>query len=899
MSAPDPTWGRRALREPDILLRLAALVIGLVLVGIAADLRLAPRGFVVEWEMASDTGHLVQVFPAEGTVYSADHVLDLHTKSDGSRQTHRAEFDGARPARIRIDPGTAPGRVQLFSIRVEGSGRAVVLEGDALANSVRLLNELAIAEGDGPALDLRATGTDPHFDFPSAPPGTDSLVRAGGAAALAGIGLLLIAWFAWHSRNGASAAWRSLAPAPRVILATFAICVFAYALMSGAGLGCGQLACSPRGWAYAVPLFIACLGFLVVGTALLQLTGPGHGRPLSVFMPILAGQVAVLVYVYLRSLVALVIPALPITRAELWVLVAGCGLLLWRRGWRTHFIAGERASLLTRFALLALACLVVADRELPRLVMLSTDPDTHAFFARQIERMGAIYREQGEWGSDAMNYPAGSAGLVYGWASLSFLDVRNALTALPLLLAFLAALAVAEPIARSATSTTRGGIALLAAIGVTVGGLMFPVYQQFSHMEGTGRLLSMGTVALVGLLLAQFIGGKRPDHPATTAFVLALSVFVLTTLNPVNFVPLAIFVLAVAIVHGAWKTPALLLLASLPVGLLLLTMDPYYWSLIQGTSAPTKVILETRLTRLGVHDLVSSWATVLPSGWRPRVEAWTRLMPWHAGPTFAVPLFAFVAVVIAARRAPSAPRWSVMVVLASVGSMLAAALLEPFANDARFYLLPQYFPLAVAQYKAIALTALAALVVTTADRGKRTTARLIVLVLCTAAIVALLVRPLQPMRTEPRQAYCGSMGCATPSDVTVVSELEDMVADGRIPRVDGELPRVLVPNHPVQAGPESWVFPTGGSRYLALADALPVAFYYYQGDPDYTTGNYLSHVCEGLDRGWLARERIRYVFLPAERTDACPAAFGSLAEGDRVILQSGDSMLIELAPGTR
>lgn len=889
---------RRAFSQPGLPFQLSAFLLGLVLVGLAMDLRQAPSGFLVEWEMASDTGGLVQVFPSGPSGYSADHVRDLEVPSDGAMHVHRAEFEGPPPARIRIDPGTSPGSIELSSIRIEAAGQSMRLDGHALADNVRLLNELALAPSGGPSLRLQSTGTDPYFDFPSITPGVGALARIVGSAALGGLGLLLIAWFAWHRLPAASAGWRALGTTAKTGLAVAATCALVYGLMSVAGLGCGRMACSTRGWAFAVPLFTASLGFLIIGTALLGALRLG---PRAVFLPILAGQVAVVVYIYARSLVANVLPVLPITRTELGILVALCGVLLWRRGWRPAPVAGERAWLLVRLALLALVCLVVADRELPRLAMLSTDPDTHAFFARQLERFGMVYRDQGEWGPDAMNYPAGSAALIFGWASLSFLDARNALTALPTLLALLASLAIAEPLAQRVAASTprRAGLVFVAAIGVTVGGLMFPVYQQFSHMEGTGRLLSIGTVALTCLLLASFVTGDRHQRPAATALMLAFAVFVLTTLNPVNAVPLAILVLAVVLVHGPWRPSALWLSAAVPGGLLMLMMDPYYWSLIEGTSAPTKVVLESRLAKLGVADLLSGWSTTLAGGWWPRIESWTRLMPWHAAATFALPLFAFGTALVTSRwTGPDLSRWITVGALATLGVLLATALLEPLAGDARFYLLPQYFPLAVAQYKAVVLTALAAMIVAGVDEAEWSAIRTTLLAVGASAVVALAVRPSQPMRIEPRQDYCGSMGCVTPSDVAVVSQLEAMVADGRIARIDGELPRVLIPNHRVQAGPETWVFPTGGSRYLALAEALPVAFYYYQGDPDYTTRNYLAHICEGLDRGWLERERIRYVFLPTERTGDCPAAFGALGPGDRVVIQSGDSMLIELAPNT-
>lgn len=81
---------------------------------------------------------------------------------------------------------------------------------------------------------------------------------------------------------------------------------------------------------------------------------------------------------------------------------------------------------------------------------------------------------------------------------------------------------------------------------------------------------------------------------------------------------------------------------------------------------------------------------------------------------------------------------------------------------------------------------------------------------------------------------------------------------------------------------------------LAQESDVPLAFYYYQGDDDYTTENYVNHVCNTLDREWLRSEHIRYVFLPADRSTACLASMEALRATERVVASSGNSYLLEL-----
>ncbi|HST44766.1 MAG TPA: hypothetical protein VLK29_06020, partial [Luteimonas sp.] len=57
---------------------------------------------------------------------------------------------------------------------------------------------------------------------------------------------------------------------------------------------------------------------------------------------------------------------------------------------------------------------------------------------------------------------------------------------------------------------------------------------------------------------------------------------------------------------------------------------------------------------------------------------------------------------------------------------------------------------------------------------------------------------------------------------------------------------------------------------------------------------YDAHVCKRFDREWLAAQRIRYVFLPADRLGACMASMDQLRLTDEVVAESGDSALIRL-----
>src|SRR5690606_8885904 len=156
------------------------------------------------------------------------------------------------------------------------------------------------------------------------------------------------------------------------------------------------------------------------------------------FLALLAGQAALVLYVALRSVVHAWLPWAPLTAPELLLCVVAAAAWLAHGARRRAPVVATRWReagnwLALELVLLAVVCVVIGERELPRLVMLSSDPDTHAYFARQLELGGGVPW----WGDARFHYPAGTAILGFLWAKLGFLDVRNALAALPLLQAFL------------------------------------------------------------------------------------------------------------------------------------------------------------------------------------------------------------------------------------------------------------------------------------------------------------------------------------------------------------------------------------------------------------------------------------------------------------------------------
>lgn len=899
--APRRSW------RPAAELQAVLLLVALTLLGLGATLRSAEPTLSLELDLSTTTAGSGQVFAMVDGGFREDASVPFQLTGDGARHRYTLALPGGSlPARIRVDPGSGPGRIVVHGIRVANGSASRTLDGAALPGALALRHQLQrLEDPPGGGMAMESTGDDPFFDF--APPGLPpegGLPRYLGAILLLLAGAVLFAWLVWLQVPRARRWGQTLAGQHPALLALIAAGTL-LVVLAALGTGCEPLACSPRGLKYGAGLFLGAVGFAIVGAAAFRLLGLGTAAlpAPGLFAAVLAGQVALVAYVYVRSMLHVASGVLPLTSVELVLVAAACaGYLLWSHRRSGPADAGnavpDRAWLLLRLAVLAAVCVVVADRELPRLAMLSSDPDTHAFLARQLERMGGIYHSQGDWGPDPLRYPAGTASMVFSWSSLSWLGVANALAAIPLLVTLLASLAVAELVAHRGAGLPSRALALLTATGVTAAALLFPVYTRFAHMEGAGRQMSIGAVALLAVCaVATWNAGPGARRAAEWRFaaVATPTLFLLAVLNPVNVLLPSLFVAIWALATLVMErrlTWWLVVPLACPV---LLAMDPYYFGLMTGRAAPQSVPLVGDYTRLGLPDIVTGWLGGLsasPARWlQPMLE----LLPGQGVPTFAM---LAVGLAIACLAVGQQPRRlfaiAAMAVLAVIGIHLVNALLQALVRDARFYLLPAYFPVSLAQYKALLLVGIATSIPIALRQAGRPFGHAAAMSVLLVAFFAVTVRPVQPMHLAPRHDYCGSMGCLRPSDLEVIGKLEELVSSGAVPRVEGRLPRILVPNALVDAGDERWIFPTGASRYLALTDTLPVAFYYYQGDSDYTTDNYRRHVCERLDRAWLASERIGYVFLPADREGTCLAGLDALARTDTVIAASGASLLIRL-----
>lgn len=480
-----------------------------------------------------------------------------------------------------------------------------------------------------------------------------------------------------------------------------------------------------------------------------------------------------------------------------------------------------------------LGLFVFCQRELPRELMLSSDPDQHAFFAKQLLDFGFLPLDRGLWGEQGFNYPGGFAVLNFIWAKLSFCDPRDIVTIQPYIQFLLAIFLFSK-------DRLPGFLLLLVFTFVPYGYL-----ENNYHLEGTGRLSS---IFLLSLCLITPKSGKE-------WFAVLVAPIMLFIINP-PFGVLSGALVGVKLIKNLKFIPLIFCL-----GLVLIYCDPYFRSRISG-DLNEATLIETDQKPLALNDYSTNFLS-------KRSLNLTKDMIFKNG-YFTLPLWAlglFILVLLALNRSEGLNLlWQGgMIVLSFI---FFQPLFSILGSNPSYFLLEPYL---LDSGKLLFLLLLI--------KGAGTILSSIKLSAIHLALAFLLM--FIPDQTKPRFSYCGAAGCLTRDDKKVIEYMAQHISDKNL--------RVLIPNAPVMVfNREKWLFPWGGVRALPFETDIPLAFFYFQGDSDYSYENYKKNVCEELNIEWLKSEKIKYIFIPSDKGGTC------IRGGGEVLFKSGDAKFVKV-----
>lgn len=336
------------------------------------------------------------------------------------------------------------------------------------------------------------------------------------------------------------------------------------ALSAFLGLSLGAMALAAAGWSIAV----------LAGFQRLRGNAP---------VLIGIGQIAFVGWIYLRTVLNataghFVHAQLPVSAWELFLCL---GLLLYAASRRQKM--ADAKEVLPSLIWVLVAILIIAQRELPRDIMLSSDPDQHLFWTLQVLKWGGVPFDLGDWGPLDFQYPAGFAVLSSLWTWLSFTTAANSVTIQPLLQSILAVLGLANSVAilvGSAQTKLKFTMGFM-AVALFFGFFPSTLLKEFFLLEKSGSLSTqLLLISIVFLLLEKQVAEK--SLLKNPAFYLAgIGVAWSGLINPVAIIIPGILYyvsLAVSSWHQYKNRRNFLLgfavLAAIPAAFMLL--DPYY-----------------------------------------------------------------------------------------------------------------------------------------------------------------------------------------------------------------------------------------------------------------------------------------------------------------------------------
>ncbi len=646
------------------------------------------------------------------------------------------------------------------------------------------------------------------------------------------------------------------------------------------------------------------------------------------YIHIATGQVILVIYVYLRSVLnrssaSLFQATLPLQTYEFFaVILVLIVLAIWHapRANLGLFAANKLKVALAAWLMLYLLILLIVQRDLPREIGLSSDPDLHAFWATQIERLGGVPIGQGAWGERNFGYPAGYAVLNYLWSSLSGVTVLNVVTVQPLLQAQLAFIGLMQfclfffRVPAQKFGVITGAVAVLL---VYYNLLPYGWQPHFYHLEGSGRVSSLLLFAQLGVLLFLAICIRRVAAARQVFkwfFIMAVATLVVATLvNPANF-PIAAYLLGTTCFFAGASSAKLrsiglwviLLSFAFFAGLLLLS-DPYYYDLIFQPSRPavySKDLLPFSLDRIDMSIILKVISSNLISG-RIYLDFLTiDLLPVKY---ILALLLALVLLGLAwsfSIKKFGNPIWVLLLSLLILFPLFLVLKpsLDIATSGTSLYLLAPYVRFSFVQWMTLWLFAVLAVILTVAlnyvSRDSIKGSLLLLVMLLSIPLMQLIRERVGLVNLKPRFGYCGSLGCVKASDKRVIKKLESIYHKFSVKEAKADqkrIPKILIASWPIEQGVESWLFPVGASRILPLYETFPVAFFYFQGDGKYSYQRYYDSLCSSFDRKWLRTNDIRYLFLPSERPVGCLFEAKRLRRQKRkVMYRAGRSYLIEL-----
>lgn len=654
----------------------------------------------------------------------------------------------------------------------------------------------------------------------------------------------------------------------------------------------------------AAASIVATMLFLsILGRAILLSLGKGIYYSTGFFVSVFVGQALLAAYFLIRSAINEYVYYLPVGLFEVLLLTTCCVTFLFVRSRKSLYEFSRQYFTtidLLYLSLFFLAIVGVCEYEIPRLVMLSSDPDQHAFFASQIKNFGTVPFSQFNWGSLPLMYPSGTGILGWEWTAVSGLDARDIVTLLPTLQFFIGVFMILESISLPTKDTAKQLYMGLGACLLMVYVFPYGFDSAHYHQEGTGRLMSIAFYAWLMVLLT-WAPGMKSQQPLSINSPIGLIIIISIVgafsilINPVNgfyYYAISSFVF-VLMYKGCIKKQ--MLVVFIPIVSTIFFLDPYYSKfLFFSNSVEVSGELASKQSVGNIGEIIESYWRDLKLS-RPYEFFKFDYLPGKNSFVIILLMYVGISLVVGKREIREfkplflalLSGWLVFVILAPLFVTLSQA------GPAR--LLAPYFSYSTFQYLFVIVIFLFISLLSGVYNKNWTTGKNYFTLLVFMTAMALIAKQGDVFNRSARIGYCGSIGCVTENDLRVVQFMESYFKDKNKSYAEHnyQVGKILLPNMVLTLGGEKWLFPTGASRMLPFYDLPPVAFFYFQGDEEFSFDNYNKYVCESFNIDWLQGKNVKYMFVPEQLLESCVANLENIIATNVVVFSSGKSIFLE------
>lgn len=625
------------------------------------------------------------------------------------------------------------------------------------------------------------------------------------------------------------------------------------------------------------------------------------------FHNLFVGQLLFFVYIYIRSAFNEYIYYLPLSFIEIIAIVIILILIVRKRLCRDDILSSlhkNKNTLMLSFGLFFLIIVGISENELPRIFMLSTDPDQHAFFAKQIERFGMIPYSQFFWGTESFNYPSGSGVLGYIWSALGFIDVRNSIHILPLLQAVIAIFIVIETIITKIFNPKKF---IYISLGLFLTFVLFLRYtfepNHFYH-EGTGRLMSISISAfIISLLVSSYTNRENTNSTLSSLALIvfiAMMIFYSATLNPINVFYVTALLIMAFIVYLSQNIKYYLFVPIIfVIFFILILLDPYYLNVfiykshnnivhtIHYKSFDLTINVFLKMVFLEIKTKLLHLNDFFELNWLKNSFASLNIL---------ITLLIISVISILNKK----EKVDIIFYLALFCLLFIFILWIPLSsflyilsNSATDYrLFYPYFLFNVMQYIYILILLFLAFVIYKFECYIKSYKHVILFM---ASLILILLYLNQTIgNTIYKQRHDTSYE-AIKNDIYTINEIEKKYATFLLQRSNDiiSVPKILVINSMPIMGDEKWLFPVGSGRILPFYEIFPLAFYYFKGEEYFTFENYSEYVCKNFNLEWLKSKNIQYLFIPSDNS-GCLYQRENILLNREVLIKNGNSYFVKL-----